>query len=283
MKKKISGLLKIKYVLMILTILLLGSIVVNFSMGGDMQSYGNRVFSLFTPLRNAAASVNDYFQGLSEEKKNSDDLQEKIDALTTENETLRLQLEKYQTDIYELKELRELLNIKEQYSDYNTVVCSVISKNAGNWFYEFTINKGTDDGIEKDMNVLANGGLAGIVTSVGKNYAVVTSILADDMNVSAISSTTRDTCIVSGDLNLLEKGVVRVMYVHSDAKIKDYDRIITSSTSSKYLPHVLIGYVYGLENDSNELTKSGYLVPAVDFEHLENVIVILDKKEIPED
>lgn len=278
MKKRFKMLLKIKYVLMILTILLLGSIIINYSFGGNMATYKNGVMSLLSPIRESISAIGNAISDNKENKKNVEELQAQIEALKNENTELKEKLEKYQTDIYELQELRELLNIKDDYTAYDTVCASVIAKNSGNWFYEFTIDKGSDDGIEKDMNVLADGGLAGIVTDVGKNYSVVTSILADDMNVSAISSTTRDTCIVSGDITLLEQGIIRVMYVHKDAEILDYDRLVTSSTSSKYLPHILIGYVYGLETDSNELTKSGYLVPAVNFQHLENVIVVLGLK-----
>ena len=55
--------------------------------------------------------------------------------------------------------------------------------------------------------------------------------------------------------------------------------MVTSHISDKYLPDILVGYIYSMETDSNNLTKSGYISPAVDFEHLEEVLVILDTKE----
>ena len=58
----------------------------------------------------------------------------------------------------------------------------MISKDPGNWYSTFVINRGSDDGIQVDMNVLADGGLAGIVTEVGKDWATVRSIIDDSSN-----------------------------------------------------------------------------------------------------
>ena len=54
--------------------------------------------------------------------------------------------------------------------------------------------------------------------------------------------------------------------------------IVTSNISEKYLEGILIGYAKDITLDSNNLTQSGYIVPAVDFKHINTVLVILDKK-----
>ena len=62
--------------------------------------------------------------------------------------------------------------------------------------------------------------------------------------------------------------------------------MVTSNISEKYLPGILIGYISELNNDANNLTKSGQITPVVDFEHLQEVLVILERKEYvasPED
>lgn len=56
-------------------------------------------------------------------------------------------------------------------------------------------------------------------------------------------------------------------------------RVVTSYISDKYQQGILIGYISSIEVDSNNLTKSGKLTPAVDFEHIEEVLVILNKKQ----
>ena len=64
-----------------------------------------------------------------------------------------------------------------------------------------------------------------------------------------------------------------------DADIENDYKIVTSNTSSVYLPGIMIGYAQHLNMDSNSLTKSGYLIPVVDFSHLDSVLVITTLKE----
>ena len=174
----------------------------------------------------------------------------------------------------ELEKLRELYQLDDIYSDYPKVAARVISMQPDNWFSEFTIDKGSEDGIEVDMNVLADAGLVGRVTYVGKNYSKVTTIINDSSNVSAKSASTSDNCIVSGDLELMNEGYIRVSGISKDAGIKDGDMLLTSYISDKYLPGILIGYITNITDDGNKLTKSGYLMPVVDFSQIEEVLGI---------
>ena len=183
----------------------------------------------------------------------------------------------------ELEKLRELYQLDDIYSDYPKVAARVISMQPDNWFSEFTIDKGSEDGIEVDMNVLADAGLVGRVTYVGKNYSKVTTIINDNSNVSAKSASTSDNCIVSGDLELMNEGYIRVSGISKDAGIKDGDMLLTSYISDKYLPGILIGYITNITDDGNKLTKSGYLMPVVDFSQIEEVLVITQIKETVED
>lgn len=183
----------------------------------------------------------------------------------------------------ELEKLRELYQLDDIYSDYPKVAAKVISMQPDNWFSEFTIDKGSEDGIEVDMNVLADAGLVGRVTYVGKNYSKVTTIINDNSNVSAKSASTSDNCIVSGDLELMNEGYIRVSGISKDAGIKDGDMLLTSYISDKYLPGILIGYITNITDDGNKLTKSGYLMPVVDFSQIEEVLVITQLKETVED
>ncbi|MBQ5951787.1 MAG: rod shape-determining protein MreC [Lachnospiraceae bacterium] len=199
-------------------------------------------------------------------------LKEEIAALKEEN--TRLLLERT-----ELDSLRELFDLRSQYSQYEMVGAHVIAKDSGRWFHSFTVDKGTKDGIKKDMNVIAQGGLVGIVTYAGPNYARVLSIIDDESNVMAMSTASQDGCIVSGDLKLYEEGLLRIMHVEKGDVILADDRIVTSNTSTKYLPGILVGIVREMSVDANNLTQSGTLVPVVDFRHLDSVLIITTLKE----
>ena len=129
------------------------------------------------------------------------------------------------------------------------------------------------------MNVIAGGGLVGIVTDVGTNYATVRSIIDDSSRVSAMSMRTSDTAIVSGNLQSYDEGKLLISEIMYDAEIKDGDKIITSNISSKYLPGIMIGYASDITMDSNNLTKSGYIIPVAQFTSLQEVLVITTLKQ----
>lgn len=91
---------------------------------------------------------------------------------------------------------------------------------------------------------------------------------------------TGDNLIVSGDLQLMAQGVISFSkLVDSQDAVVEGDKVVTSDISDKYLPNILIGYISTINKDTNNLTKSGYLTPVVDFEHLSEVLVITDKKQ----
>ena len=159
----------------------------------------------------------------------------------------------------------------------------IIGRDSGNWYSKFIIDKGENDGLAVDMNVIAGGGLVGRVTSVGPNWARVTSIICDNSNVSGKTLSTGDNLIVTGDLKLMADNTISFSrLIDSNQKVAEGDKVVTSNISDKYLPNILIGYISSIEKDTNNLTKSGKITPAVDFEHLQEVLVITDRKQMVE-
>ena len=199
-------------------------------------------------------------------------LQNQIDSLIEENSRL-------QAEQFELQRLRSLYELDQEYMQYEKIGARVIAKDSGDWFQIFRINKGSADGVRVDANVIAGGGLVGIVTDVGANYATVRSIIDDVSRVSGMAQQSGDTCIVSGDLTLFGEGRLRIGNISQNGDIKDGDRIVTSNISSKFLPGILIGYATDITTDPTRLTKSGYLVPVARFDSLQEVLVITQLKE----
>lgn len=200
-------------------------------------------------------------------------LKTRVDELTEENTRLR-------SEQFELERLRSLYELDQEYMQYHKIGARIIAKDSGSWFSVFRIDKGSDDGIKEDMNVIAGGGLVGIVTDVGANYATVRSIIDDSSRVSAMAQQSGDSCIVAGDLQLFKEGRLKLSYMEKDDDIKDGDMIVTSNISGKFLPGILVGYATDITVDYNDnLTKSGYLIPAARFDRLQEVLVITDLKD----
>ena len=202
------------------------------------------------------------------------DLQEQIDQLTIENNQL-------QQDRYELNNLRSLYELDQAYSDYDKIGARVISSETDNWFSSFTINKGEEEGVQVDYNVMAGSGLVGRVVSVGPHYAKVISIISDTSSVSATVLATSNNLIVSGSLQSIQSdGTILFSQLSDpDNNVSVGDKVVTSNISDKYLPGILIGYIDSISTSSNNLTKSGTVTPAVDFSHLDEVLVVMEQKQ----
>ncbi|GLB25847.1 hypothetical protein LXJ15735_20880 [Lacrimispora xylanolytica] len=204
-------------------------------------------------------------------QKENKEMKDIITQLTEENTRL-------QSEELELNRLRKLYGLDQQYGQYEKVGARVIANDSSNWFQVFRIDKGSKDGIAVNMNVMAGGGLVGIVTDVGANYATVRSIIDDSSRVSSMAMQSGDSCIVAGDLTLFKEGRLRITNVLKDSDLKNGDKIVTSNISSVFLPGLLVGYAADITNDSNNVTKSGYLVPAAEFDSLQEVLVITKLK-----
>ena len=166
----------------------------------------------------------------------------------------------------ELERLQQLYELDEEYTDYPKIAASIISKDPGNWYDTFIINRGSNDGVRVNNNVIAGKGLVGIVTDVGPDWATVRSIIDDSSNVSAMTVSTMDTCVVEGDLELADEGKLRFEQLYDvENKVTVGERVVTSNISENYLEGIFIGYVSEVEQDSNNLTKNGYIVTPVDF------------------
>lgn len=269
-----------KYILIFLTVLCSGMMLMTFST--DLFNKPLNAFAgyVIVPFQRGISSVGGWFSTRAEELS-------QIRSLLSENEALKQQVAdltaeniQLQQEKYELNTLQALYEIDEQYAGYDKTGARIIARDSGNWYQSFTIDKGSDDGIAVDMNVMAEGGLVGRVIAVGPNWAKVVSIISDNNNVSGKILSTGDNLIVSGDLELMQQGVICFsQLLDSVDAVAEGDKIVTSSISDKYLPGILIGYVSEITLDSNKLTKSGTVIPAVDFEHLEEVLVILKLKQ----
>lgn len=285
MKRKPKFVLPTKYILLIMTGVCVVALLLSFTLnikGGPLNTIAGYVF---VPMQKGINTVgswvvekSDNLKQLNDVMKENEELKAQVDSLTSELNTIKLEQ-------YELENLRELLELDQKYPSYEKVAANVIGKDGGNWFTNFTIDKGAEDGIEVDMNVIAGSGLVGIVTDVGPNYSKVAAIINDTMKVSGMVTSTSDNLIVSGSLqNMNENMVIEFSNLNDkDDEVAIGDPVVTSYVSDQYQQGILIGYISSLEMDANNLTKSGTITPAVDFEHIQEVLVILNKKQTAEE
>ena len=268
-----------KFILSALTVVCFALIAVSFFTDKLTAPVQNVLSYVITPLQKGINGMGlwltdraDYFATIDELRQQNEELKAELDNVKEKNLVLV-------QDQIELNNLRELYALDNKIPGYDKVAARVIGKGSGNWFSTFTIDKGSRDGILVDMNVICGNGLVGIVTDVTDNTATVRSIIDGNSNVTGMLVTSSDTCNVRGDLELVDSGYIHLEYMQKDVDVSDGDMIVTSNISDKYIQGILIGYVKNITEDANSLTQSGYLVPAVDFERLTEVLVIMQLKK----
>ena len=235
---------------------------------------------IIVPFEKSIASIGQWMTDVQDSFREKEDLIQQNEELQTTVDTLTEQNNVLLQDQAELARLEQLYELDEEYTDYPKVAARIISKDPGNWYDTFMINRGSNDGIRVDNNVIAGKGLVGIVTEVGSNWATVRSIIDDSSNVSAMTVSTDDICVVEGDLELIDEGKLRFSQLYDrEDKVSVGERIVTSNISDKYVEGLFIGYVSEIELDTNNLTNTGTLVTPVDFQHLKDVFVITTNKQ----
>lgn len=233
------------------------------------------------PFQRGITYVGTFLTDKAENLKQIENLLEENEALQNRVNDLSMEINRLQLDKYELTHLQELYALDAQYESYEKVGARIVGSDSVNWYHSFLIDKGTEDGFCVNMNVIADGGLVGIITDVGPNWSRVTSIISDEINLMGRVPSTEDNLIISGDLAMVKtEGTISFsQLLDPDDQVHKGDKVTTSSISDKYLPGLVIGYIDSATLDSNNMTKSGTILPVVDFNHLNEVLVILNLKE----
>ena len=272
--------LKSKHLLAIMTFFCVSAIVATLASGVTSAPLKEAAGLIIVPFEKSIASIGQWMTDVQDSFREKEDLIQQNEELQTTVDTLTEQNNVLLQDQAELARLEQLYELDEEYTDYPKVAARIISKDPGNWYDTFMINRGSNDGIRVDNNVIAGKGLVGIVTEVGSNWATVRSIIDDSSNVSAMTVSTDDICVVEGDLELIDEGKLRFSQLYDrEDKVSVGERIVTSNISDKYVEGLFIGYVSEIELDTNNLTKTGTLVTPVAFQHLKDVFVITTNKQ----
>lgn len=268
-----------RYVLLIMTMICIFLIFFSYKFSTLFGNIRTSLNSMIIPMQKGITTIGMSINNTIDRFEEADKLQEEIAALKAENERITREKERMEQSLYELERYKQLFALSDNYKTYPTVGANIIAKDTSGYYARFTLDKGYKDGIAVDMNVLADSGLVGIITEVGPHYSVVRSIIDDNNYVSAIVTKTEDNCIVCGNLELLSIGYIEIRDLSLNTEARNNYKVYTSPLSDKYLPDILIGYISNIQNENDGLTKTGYLTPVVDFEHLTTVLIVTQLKE----
>ncbi|MBQ9828276.1 MAG: rod shape-determining protein MreC [Lachnospiraceae bacterium] len=272
-KRRISA----KFIFVILMAVSGSLILLSVFAGDRIRFINNTIGSVLTPAQKGLNAIGRTVSDAFSSGKDKEELESENESLRAEVESLQAEANENEKAMAEIDSMRELLDMKEYYKDYDTVGATVIGKDAGNWYDVFIIDKGTKDGIAEGMNVICDNGLCGIVTEAYYNHSKVRAIIDDVSSVSAMSVNSRDLCFVNGSLEMRDDGTLQVEMITEKTNIAVGDEIVTSYVSDAFLPGIRIGYITEIPEQSGSV-RYAILTPVVDFEHITNVLVIKERK-----
>ena len=199
--------------------------------------------------------------------------------LKAENATLRRQLFELTEQSAENERLRTMLDFRNKTSALQLKTASVIGRDPGILNFSIRINLGSQDGVRQNMPLVTPYGLVGHVTEVFSTTAKV-KLLIDSTSAAAAMvqrSQSRAGGIVEG-LTAPSVGL-RMKNLTRDGDIIKGDKVMTSGLGGIYPKGLLIGEVADVADDDGGLLKHAIIKPAVDYDRLEEVFVVLGEKK----
>jgi len=265
---------KVKIVLITAVLLAAGLAVIGSLLGKTPAD--TLVQSILTPLRSGVST-------LTSQAERFYNYMFRYETLEAENAALREQIAQMKDDsrlaeslLRENERLRQLLALQNEQEGYRLVDSYIIARNPNDWTSAFTINQGTNSGVQVGMcAITSNKEVVGLVTEVGPNYAVVKTVLDSSLEISATISSSGYSGMVQGGYADDQAERLRMSFLPSAAIIRNYDMVVTAG-STVYPRNLILGYVVDAGFDDAGVAKYAILEPAVDMDNLEQVFIVTD-------
>ena len=272
---------KLAVTIVLLSVAFCGMII--YSLQSDANGISSSVSTVVSPLQKIVYNINsrvketvDFFLNFSEVKLENEELKKKNTKLANE-------LIEYESLKDEVERLREALNFTESKNNYKYVGVNIIGYSGNSLSDGYIIDKGSNDGIDKNMVVVSSKGLVGKVTKVASNFAIVQSILNENIAVAVMDQQTREATEVLQGLSDKKDNNMTVVYnlpISSD--VKEGDIIITSGLGKIYPKEIPVGTVVSVEEDNVRVMKSAVVEPFVNFNEVEELFVVIPNSNIDE-
>ncbi len=233
--------------------------------------------TLGTPFRYLSTTVTNWAEDLY-------DRAFRYDQALLENEELRQQVAELeqaaregQDALAENERLRDLLGLSNQRPELCYVDGAVTQRSSTNWGSDLTVNAGTSDGVAVDDCVIDQyGNLVGVVTEVGPNWALVTTVLDPQTKLGGRIGRIDESAILEGDFTLMQEGLLKLTYLPTDSLLVSGDKVTTSGLGGIYPEGLTVGVIRSLHTEANGYSRYAVVEPDADIEHIRYVYIITD-------
>ena len=270
---------KLAVTIVVLSVAFLGIII--FSLKSNSSVISSGVGSVISPLQKIIYNANDKLKESFDFFINFSKVKQENEELAAKNAELENKLVEYNRMKDENTTLREMFDYSQANQNYNYLGCNIVGYSGGNISNGYIIDKGTNDGLKKDMIIITSVGLVGKITKADTNFSIVQTIMNENIAVAAMVESTRQTTgILQGGVDSKNEKLVTLSNIPMDSEIKEGDVILTSGLGGMYPKEIRIGEVISIDLDSVGLMKKALVRPYVDFDKLDTVFVVVPKEEI---
>lgn len=268
---------KNKFFIITLSIaLFLTILTATLSLMGQTDPIKNALNTLTVPFRYAGEKVSDAIDGFGRYFTSLEKLHQENESLRDEINSLKGELADKEAAKEENKRLRDYLEMKEKYQSFKLEEALIIGREGENYATFFTLNKGTNDGIDVGMSVMVKDGLVGWVCDAGSNWSRVRVINEASASAGAYVQRSGEIGVLCGDIAYKDTGLCTLKYLDENADVEEGDLIFTSGEGSIYPSGIYVGRVTKVNSDGFSRSKTATVECAVEFEKLDYVIVITD-------
>lgn len=177
----------------------------------------------------------------------------------------------------ENERLRQLLEYKENNQHlFDFAIAPVIGRNPSNWYHTLTIGLGENAGMKQNQVVVTSQGVVGRIIATTPRTSEVLLILDRDGALGGMVQSNRTPGIVEGSSDY--RGYLQMIRISRDAPVEVNQVIVTSGLGGIFPKGLLLGTVVKVIPESDGLMNRAIIAPSVDFDHLEEVLVITGDK-----
>lgn len=231
------------------------------------------VSTVFSPVEKLFSSIFSPIGNLASDIRNIGQANEKIDKLSKELELLKSKEILDEDTVGQLNQLKSVLDLAGR-GDYKVVAAKVINRGSTASFKEtITIDVGSSSGISRNMTVISDGGLIGVVKSVSSNSSIVLLMKDPSFRVGVRIAGTQSIGVLSGQggnsylLQLLDATSV----------INKGDKLVArgSENGRPFVPGVPVGTVVEVQSNTSSITQNADVEATANLDRIGIVAVVV--------
>ena len=264
------------FLLILIAVLLAGVIAVGSHILG-VNPIASLINAIGTPIRAASSAITNWAQDRYDRIFQYEQMAEENEQLRQKIAELEDAARKGEDAVRELERLRDLLGLSNERPELVFLDAAVSRRSSTNWGSDLTLNKGSKDGVAvNDCVIDQYGNVIGIVTEVGLNWALTTTILDPTTEFGGRCPRVDEDAVLEGDFSLMLDGLVSMTYLPTDTRLVYGDRIVTSGLGGIYPAGLDVGTVLSFHTEADGISRTAVIQPSADIENVRYVYIITD-------